>query len=253
MISAQTWIKNQPGLLDSRWLIFHDIDPETGMSSAEAQGVVEASLQHRAQHVNLVPWPVLSHVAKPDYESQRSKMLAGHVYVPAMHAKTKWSVKIDTDAVCLQSRNWPLDEWFRADHIGRDPVIVASGWPYTKAKGGGGTISDWCHALEHYGDRLFPNRPRLDLIDRVRGDKMRLPRFASWICFQRTAWIREIAAATERECGQGKLPVPSHDTTLWYAAARGGFYYHTAKQKRHGWTNIPSYSRLLKAVREIVE
>lgn len=190
--------------------------------------------------VTYLPW------SSKDYASQREKMVTGHVYVPVEHCKTEWFLKIDTDAIAHDPAPlWPDPTWFEPDGHGQYNVMIASSWGYTRAKGGGVLNDDldaWCEELETFGDIYFKTS-RIGLADLIgsrshpKGPKMRMTRLASWICFQRTGWVRSIAKLFEERYGHHRLPVPSHDTSLWYAALRSGARFQFAKMTTHGWMN----------------
>ena len=52
--------------------------------------------------------------------------------------------------------------------------------------------------------------------------------------------------------GQYRLPVPSHDTSLWYAAERGRYGYARIKMKSHFWTNCPRMAGLKDTVAKVL-
>lgn len=189
--------------------------------------------------VNLVPWPEVPR-QKIAYETQREKMLTSFVLTAPFVVDTPYWLKVDADAIASQHEQWVDPDWFKSN-----PAWVASGWGYTKAKGGGGSIVDWCQRLEIFGDSHWPDKPRLGMLDHIEGNKCKMSRMASWVSWYNTEWTKEVANLVEGE----RLPVPSQDTFHWYCAARGGYHTHCAKMKRRGWANSPSIAK----VRELCE
>jgi len=224
-LTLPTWKQRRPILWEVPWLIFHD-----GLSAEELEWV--KSIRHK-RHLTLVAW-------SGQYFDQREKMLTGHVFVPCEFVRTSWWVKIDCDAIAVSSEvEWPNPEWFERDQDGVYNRLIASPWSYTRSKPDANDLEKWCDTLEDWGD-IF-GTPRMGLKDHIRehskGPKMKMTRLASWIQFHRTEWVKSIAESCSEHFGEYRLPVPSHDTTLWIAAARSGVRFQFAKQQKFGWTN----------------
>lgn len=240
-----TWKLVRPELWEWPWIVFYD---PAHISSGEVFHL--RNLLH-VPDISFVPWD------KSHYHSQREKMVTGHVYVPAEHCRTKWFCKIDTDTMALDnSESWPQPDWFESEN-----VMVASNWGYTRAKGGGPLNDDldrWCEVLEAFGDKCF-NTPRVGLADKIssrdhpKGPKMKMQRLASWICFQKLSWVQEMAALFSLQCGSYTLPVPSHDTSLWYAALRSQAPFHFAKMTKWGWANRLTMKSINNEVDKVLE
>ena len=80
----------------------------------------------------------------------------------------------------------------------------------------------------------FKDTPR-DVFDqsKVEGRKYWHPRVASFVQFHRSDFVR-----TAAEMAGGRLPVPSHDTYLWYVANRLGLpIMRTNFKNRRGMDN----------------
>jgi hypothetical protein len=169
--------------------------------------------------------------------SQREKMLTGLTLAPAAHVRTPWFLKLDTDAVAAAPGDWLPDEWFAADGRGREPAFVASPWGYTKP-------ADAILRLDDWGDGVpgLKGRPRIAPPAVAGATLVRHKRVISWCFFGRTAWLREVTAP----CG-GRLPVPSHDTFLWYCAERRGDFYRRVRMANAGWAHVACRGRLIKA------
>jgi hypothetical protein len=235
MVSHVTWWKLRNELWQKPWLIFWDDSPDTGLRESEIQRIAQTL---DIKNARFVRW-------NGPYASQREKMVSGHVFVPAEHCQTDWFMKIDTDAIAVaNTETWPDPAWFSGEFC-----MIASSWGYTKAKGGGPLGDDiraWCDALEEFGDQAF-KQPRLELSAHISssGSKIIMRRMASWICFHHTPWVQSMAEKFSSYCGRRRLPVPSHDTSLWYAAERSKQKYHLQKMNRYGW----AVRNGLKAVR----
>lgn len=237
-VSLPTWRKNRPELWKCPWIVFRDRDQ-----------VILGDVDGFPVNSKLVCWPPMDTQVK--YETQREKMVTGHIFVPAMYAETPWSLKIDTDALALDSRPWIQDEWFEPDLQGRFNAIVASPWSYAKPKGGGGTVEDWARKLEAWCDEVYPGSPRLGLAERIVGNKIIYPRIASWLSVYHVPWLRQLAEAC-KSCGEYRLPVPSQDTVAHYYAARRGDRIHRTNMKRFGWTNVSHLDDLRAKAAEVM-
>lgn len=234
--STLTWRLNCPLLSEfGAWHIFFD-DQQVNESM-----ILDAIKLPDGVPVALVPW------STEIYESQREAMLTGFCYQP-IDIRTKYWVKIDTDAVCLERREDLIEKsWFDPE-----PVWIASPWGYTKAKGGGGSATDWATSLEEWGDKWAPGTKRLGLANKVTGSKIKHRRMASWLSIYNTHWTAEIAEHCRRHFQSLRIPVPSQDTVHWYAAERRRDRYHRVNFKRRGWTNIPRFDKLKQLATEVI-
>jgi len=218
-----TWVRHRPEILRQPLLAVCDgARPESYWR--QALRFVDHS------HLTVVTW-------HQSDVSQREKMLTGLTLAPAIHVRTPWFLKLDTDVVALTSGDWLPAEWFTADEHGREPVFVASPWGYTKP-------ADALQRLDDWGDHVpeFQGRPRLAVPFTPGATRVRHKRISSWCFFGRTAWLREVTAS----CA-GCLPIPSHDTFLWYCAARRGDYYRRVRMTNAGWVTKSCRGRLLQA------
>tara|TARA_Y100000310_G_scaffold159589_1_gene159150 strand:+ start:1330 stop:2142 length:813 start_codon:yes stop_codon:yes gene_type:complete len=239
-VSLPTWLKNRPQMRDMPWLVFYD-----GLESRPS-----LEFLHRMPLVN---WEALIAYHGSQYETQREKMLSGWVHVPPKYVTTPFWMKIDCDALALEpNEDWLDPEWFEPDGLNRYNCWIASGWNYSKSKGGGGSIWNWADNLEAWGDS-FTGLPRLGLRERIVGDKIKYPRMASWLSYYRTDWTKELSKSCSDFCGEGKCVVPSQDTTAWYFSERRQDKVHKAKQKKRGWTNVSRLGNLRERAREIME
>ncbi len=219
-----TWMHFKPELRSMPIIVFYD-----------AQEVIPRNAAFLDDHprVRWLPWEF------PPAENQREKMISGFVHIPAREVETPWYLKLDTDTVATGPGDWIMQEWFGADGAGREPVLVASSWGYSKP-------ADVIHRLDDWGDTVpdLALHPRLNLPPPRSPDRICHPRFSSWIFFGRTDWTRRVAGWST---STGKLPCPSQDTYMFYCARREGSYTVSKRMARFNW----KHTRLRK-IREIV-
>ena len=77
--------------------------------------------------------------------------------------------------------------------------------------------------------------------------KVRHKRIISWLFFGDAEWCREVAEFA----GDEPLPVASHDTYLWYCAARLCDYYKTVRFTSLGWRHASRH--LAERAAEVME
>lgn len=255
-ISWVTWKRHHPEMWAWPWLISYD--PQT-VSPAQLTLLGDMLHDHTGSFL-FTEWPPLDLYPPPQYETQRERMVSSFVYAPAVHVTTEWFMKLDCDAICVRpDPNWLDPAWFEplpedSLHPGERNFYIANSWPYTKAKGGGGSIADWFIKLDAARQALgLPKGP--DFFEYIQGNKVSYPRMASWFCFVNARWNRWLAEATGQFCGQCRLPVPSHDTWLWYVVLHGGFPHQTKRMlgKRRGWTNVPRLENLRQRVLGVMQ
>lgn len=244
-VSHATWFKFHPELRAWPWLIVYD------KGDIPDQIAYRVASDFGSDHV--LPWP-------PDgtvYDTQRERMLSAFVCGVPHEIRTEFWWKIDCDSICVgPCDDWLDPAWFQPDARSEYNAWISNSWPYSRAKGGGGTIQEWCEKLEVMGDRLFPGTPRLGLIDNISsgGGKLLRPRMASWFSFYNTDWTRQIANGLATHYGIGKMPVPSQDSVHWVCAERQGYRRLAVRLlgKRRGFTNVPRFDNLVRRVEEIM-
>jgi hypothetical protein len=143
--------------------------------------------------------------------NQREKMLSGFIYVAAKHVQTPYWVKIDADVELQQRRAHrycPVfyEDWFKYDLVGHK-------WGYTKVKGDPGQTKHWLNVLDDWWIEKNPEASPLFSPDLPVRERVGHQRIASFYCMQSTEFTKEVAEM----CGD-RLPVPSHDTLMWYVA-----------------------------------
>ncbi len=245
-VSHRTWKLHQPKLWSWPWVVFFD-------GTIETMPMMLATLQEREafpRHAHFVAWPhcLGGNSRNPKYEHQRERMLSGFPYVAAEFVQTPWWCKLDTDAICHRASDWPRDEWFAPDEFGIAPVTVAPSWHYSKGLGALDRLQEW-------GDTAGPlaayPRPELPSLP----NQMRVPhkRWCSWNSFYCAEWTRAfVRLLAESGLEQGKLPIPSQDGAMWYAAERAGLRVQLVNMKKWHWSNHPKLPALIEAAQSVM-
>ena len=175
--------------------------------------------------------------------TQREKMLTALTLAPGDYVTTPWYLKLDTDALRTTRSRWPLEEWFEEDQEGNRPVFVSNPWGYTKPPDAIQRLDDWADGIPE-----LSQYPRLNLVPKPGSNLVKHRRIISWSFFGNTAWTREVT----KWCN-GRLPVPSQDTYLWYCAARRRERYVRVRMKRYGWKHVSRARPLRIACRNVVK
>ena len=171
----------------------------------------------------------------PLAESQRENMLTAYVLGAAKDVTTPFWLKLDADAFAIDTRELINEEM-------KKYVFCGHRWHYTKP----GT---WIQVLDQWAETLAVKFPKPPLFDPTKLDGRRYyhPRTASYVQLHQADFVRQAAAlAGER------LPVPSHDTYLFYVAERLGlpFYRHNFKRCT-GMTNFTHLADMQKAAEQL--
>lgn len=226
-LTWKTWAAFKPEVAKCPFVLIHDssFDPKL------------IQLDPTPENLSLIPWEM------PGAEDQREKMLNSFVRIAAEKVQTTWYLKLDTDVVAVDDSEWLEPEWFAADEENRVPVFVSSPWGYTKP-------ADAIDRLDDWGDSIsgLKEHPRLELAPGEKPDRVNHPRIISWCFFGNTAWTKEVASWTN-----GRLPVASHDTFLFYCAERRGDPYCRHRMSRCGWEHISHYRRLKAKCQEVMQ
>ena len=211
----ETWMRFKPELKRMPLIVFYD-----------ASQIGPGDLAFVNGHANfvLVPW---------DWEfgrNQREKMLTGWVHIPALHVKTPWYLKIDTDCVATGHGEWIKEEWFLPGPCGRLPVFIGTTWGHTKPRYAMDLLDDWADGVPQ-----LERFPRLNLPYSSTNHRLKHDRVASWVFFCRADWTREVTGWLTPD---GRLPFPSQDTFLFYCAKRGGQWYVGEDMTRYYWRHM---------------
>ena len=136
-----------------------------------------------------VPW------AMPQAADDRERMISAFI-LGVEHIQSEYFVKLDADMFFTTAEDVFTEEHFKYD-------LVAQRWNYTKP-------GWWVDRLEAWsrGEELPVDRP-----DGERPARRRAPRIISYCCLHKTEFVRKAA-----ELAGNRLPVPSHDSYLWWLA-----------------------------------
>ena len=172
----------------------------------------------RADGVKLIPWSM------PNAEDHREEMLSAFVLGTAKHVKTPYWLKIDADSYATDDRPL-LQNWMK------DYAFCGHKWGYSWAKHVK-ALDQW--AAGHNMKKLSSAPPMYDQ-SCASGRRYNHPekRTISFVQLQSTAFTKLCSDIA----GGKRLPVPSHDTYLFYMAKQLGEPYrgHNFKRK-NGFT-----------------
>lgn len=161
----------------------------------------------------LEPYKNIEKIVKwefPVAANMREEMLSAFVFGTSKHVRTKYWMKLDCDCKPAGDKVIIPPEAFSS-------VITAPKWHYTKMKGDEtGNEKHWLNRLDDWADSIkdFAGTARL-FPEGIKGRRYRHRRICSFCEIEKTTWTQHLAAM----CGN-RLPVPSQDTTTWYAATR---------------------------------
>ena len=248
-----TWKKCKPSILEQPMIAFY-----------EAATVDPAEVNHIVGRpdLKLVPWPPKGITYAGDNSDkwsnpQRHKMLAGFCYVPALYVKTKYFLKLDTDAVANGMDDWIDGSWFDCS-----PAIVGPPWGFTRPADQMLKLDDWIEQSHElclqYGMRdalirsLMDSEP-LKIAPEPGADRVSHSRICSWCAFFDTAFNRSAALLSNITCGHYQLPIASQDGLLWYLAKRAGRNIVRAKMKNRGWEIWSCMSNIKRRSTEVMQ
>lgn len=201
-----TWMKFKPEITKIKKIVVYD----------KNQLTLDKLTIFNNHDVRLIPWDM------PGID-QREKMLTAFVKVPATEVNTKWYLKLDADTIATAPGKWIDENWFL-----NDPVYIGQRWLFSKP-------ADVLERLDNWGDTIpeIAKFPRLNVPYDPKSSRVGSKRITSWCFFGRTDWARRIWGLCN-----GRLPVPSQDTLMYYCAARTGEYTVRANMKKLGWDHL---------------
>lgn len=212
-----TW-QMKPQLKNCPMIVFHNgfNDPEK-----ELKFIEEIS----GRNVKLVPWDL------PSAESTRELMLSAFVLGAPKEVDTPYWLKIDADAYFTDDQDCILPHFYNYELCGHR-------WRYTRSPNKESWIDkldSWAEDKDIAGNTYLSDEERIKSYEQKRyGHK----RIASFVCLHKTDFTIEAAEYID----DNKMPVPSHDTYLWYLANRlpdRKWCWHNMKKLGcHNQTNI---------------
>lgn len=190
----QKWVKTN-GIMEHRLICFYDGDT-----------LAEWELAFLGKSTKLVKWSM------PTAESQREKMLSAFVFGAAEHVKTGFWIKLDADSVPVNEIEHGYK--FELPVCYKNYFAVGHKCGYVKGKG-------FIKKLEEWGDTAMPKNERIyeHLTEEQKTEWLRCPsgrRFASYCCMYKTSFTKWLAGV----CVNGRLPIPSEDSTTSYCLNR---------------------------------
>lgn len=183
----------KPQLSGLPMLIFHNgfDDPER-----------ELDFVTRVEGAQLIHWTM------PESANTRELMISSFVLGAVRHVKTTYYLKLDADCY----------------FAGREDVFDPSHFEYDLCGHRWGVSrGEMLLALDAWAESIdLPGNPFLDSPEKIQQAKTNVKfqhgRIISWICLHKTKFVQDCVEYT----GGLRLPVPSHDTFLWYMANRLG-------------------------------
>lgn len=209
-----TWKYHKPSLLQHPMILFVDRDDRDVITLRLVSQVIDHP------NLSMYYWPPREGITYPHIkydkdskdkfgQSQRYKMMAGFVHIPATYVDTPYWLKLDSDVVATGKDNWINPKWFD-----NDPDIVGHRWGFTKPASFPEILDDW------YANN-WCSEGSLDLpLDSPDSERISHPRISSWCSFFSRRFTRLASFTAEYTCGEGMLPVPSQDTYMWYLSKR---------------------------------
>jgi hypothetical protein len=239
-----TWKKNKPSILNHPMVVFRDTDQVTVDD-------VRKVVQHN--DLTICGWPPkdVEYTSENNDKwnnTQRYKMLAGFVYVPAHFVQTPYWLKLDTDVVAMSNDDWIDPNWFKDD-----PAIVSHPWGFTRPANQMLKIDAWVNNNLDVLDAYHNTKP-LNLLPKNRdSDRVCHKRIISWCAFFNTAFNKRCAEDAFTTLGNYHLPVPSQDSYLFYATQRQNKPVIRTSMKKLGWQVWATRYNIQNAVKKAME
>jgi len=145
--------------------------------------------------IELIKWEM------EEYDSTRELMLSAFVYGPAKHVQTDHWVKLDCDSYFTDT-----EDVFKEEHFDYD--MYGQSWGYSKPRRWLIKMDEWAGENGIQGGSLFEG---IEPGENGYSHK----RIISKVCLHKTEFNREVVKYAPK-----RLPIPSHDTFMWYMAER---------------------------------
>lgn len=145
------------------------------------------------KNVKLIHWDM------HNVKDHREKMLSAFVFGPPKDVKTKYWLKLDSDAYATNYKDILSDDMKNYD-------IVGHKWGYTKPPGWINVLNKW--SIDKNLNFIFPFNEK-----QVNKTRYYHPRTNSFVQLHKTEFTIEAA-----KVAGDRLPIPSHDTFLWYVS-----------------------------------
>jgi len=190
LLTVPTW-KIKPQFADKPMILFtHGIpNPEKTFGSIW-------------KDIKIIQW----NMAK--YDTIRELMLSSFVIGTSEYVETSHWIKIDSDTFFTNDMNI-----FDASDFNYD--LVGNSWGYTRPLSFIQNLQEWAEFNHIPGNRIEFGQPIINP-DKPDKTKYKHSRISSFICLHKSDFVREANSYLSDK----KLPIPSHDTFLWYLAER---------------------------------
>jgi len=175
--------------------------------------------KHMWKDIRTVKWNMR------EYSTQRELVLSSFVLGVFEHTDTPFSLKLDGDVLVRDNEPILTPEDFKYD-------LVSQKWGYTKPKSFIVDVETWAEKKNIPGNSNF----NLDEIRISDSNIVSSKRIISQVCLQRKQFVMECCSYLD----SFRLPIPSHDTFLWYMAQR---LPHVKWKRRQFKPNVFSVSR----------
>jgi hypothetical protein len=221
-LTLPTW-QMKPQLKDCPLIIFHN-----GFEDVEKE---LKFVYQCGREVKFIPWDL------KNAENARELMLSSFVLGAPKVVDTPYWLKIDADAYFVDDQDLILDHFYNYDLAGHK-------WRYSKPGSWLCDLDDWAETNDISGEAYLDEEQRIEASASKRyGHK----RIASFVCLHKTEFTQEAL-----EYVNGKLPVPSHDTYIWYLSERlphRKWCWHNMKKLGcRNQTNIDKLKDLIKPI-----
>lgn len=235
-----TWLKHKHSLIQSPWLIFFDRYDTTEDQLISA---LQPLLNCSCKDVRIVSWPPNDVFYQNDTStrfgnSQRAKMLAGFIHIPAELVETPYWLKLDLDVIATGNDSWIEPSWFEGC-----PAIISHPWSYTKPADQMLKLDQWVDNNQKELLQLA-SQPPLNLKPNYGWSLLRHKRIISWCGFFETRFTEMCSSWAHRTVGFCQLPVPSQDGYFWYCARRAGYGIVRTCMKSKGWVQFSRESQI---------
>jgi hypothetical protein len=200
------FLRNYP-----KWMTIEGIMEYPVILFVHPDALYDSRLYKVRKNVQVIPWSL------PEAESMREEMLSAFVLGTARHVQSKWWIKLDADTSPKSDPAYPFGaKLVFPEKSWKDDAFTAHRWGYTRPGEFLVRLEQWAsqHPSLKGTSPVFPEEsyPEMEKARRY-GHR----RVASFISLQSRDFTRTCA-----ELAGPRLPIPSHDTYMWYLATRMG-------------------------------
>ena len=160
--------------------------------------------------IRLVKWTY------PIAKSHKEEMFSAFIFGVAKEITTRYWIKLDADATPKgEHLNIPAEAW--------ESTVTGHSWNYTKVKHDTQYALDgihWLNRLDLWANNIkdFKGTKALFLGKKISGAKHNHKRIAGFFQVEKRKFTQHLAKILEEN--GGRMPIPSHDTLVWYVVTR---------------------------------